>query len=246
MQTIPIYLVSSVNAMRNLTLKTFTNTVWPIVNEVSGGYNLTGIVLTVFAIHNFYTRTAPPDHLPPTSSHTIPDSTTPAPTHKNSILSGLALGSLIFSLHSLLAESSTLIAWSWTGYPIKGPVPHLHGSLTHIAQTIGILIPILSSSLGYDCFSLLTRPIWFAYGAFSTYILYSYSDWLGYFGGWNLAVFLMSIIPVVLTRAARSQSIAQTFTTAMLVVALFYVGSVFTVAYAFVPGGQIFRERTNW
>lgn len=245
MPTIRIYPVSR-NSCHFETLITRIHPVWPIVNDASGGYNLTGIVLTALAIHNFYTRTSSAEDVPSPSAEIVSESTTPTPTHKHSILNALALGSLIFSLHSLVAESSTLIAWSWTGYPIKGPVPHLHGSLTHIAQAIGILIPVASSSLGYDSLTLLTHPAWFAYGAFSTCVLYFYNDWLGYFGGCNLAVFFMSIVPVVLARVAGSRSIAKTFTVAMLVVALFYVGSVFTVAYAFVPGGQVFRERTNW
>ncbi|KAI0073679.1 hypothetical protein K474DRAFT_1666315 [Panus rudis PR-1116 ss-1] len=218
--------------------------IWPIVDERSGGYNKTGIALTCFAIYNFYTRSSTPTLT--ISVQRKGDKSQPIETRRKWFLDAISLGSLIFSLHSLLAESSTLIAWSWSGYPIKGPVPHLHGSLTHVAQVIGLLIPLVLLQYSSSGLAPLTNPVWFLYGALSTYVLYNYSDWLAYIGGLNLAVFLMSLIPVVVMRASNSGHVAKTFATAMLTVALFYVGSVFTVAYAFVPGGQYFRERTNW
>lgn len=137
-----------------------------------------------------------------------------------------------------------MIAWSWTGYPITGPLPHLHGSLTHLAQAVGLILPLVISSIAPTS-TLLSHPLWFAYGSTSAYVMYSYSDWLGYIGGLNLAVFLMSIIPSVLMRAASSSSMAKTYFTAMLVVILFDVFGTFTVAYAFVPLGEYFRERTS-
>ena len=170
----------------------------------------------------------------------------PVPMRKHWFLDSFALGSLIFSLHSLLGDSTTLIAMSWTGYPVKGPVPQLHGSITHLAQAIGLLLPVVLASY-IPGSSLLSSPLWFSYGCASTYVMYSYSDWLGYAGGLNLTVFLMSIIPSVMVRAATSKgSAGNTYAVVMLVVALYYVASVFTVAYAFVPAGQYFRERTNW
>lgn len=137
-----------------------------------------------------------------------------------------------------------MIAWSWTGYPITGPVPHLHGSLTHLAQVLGVLLPLALSSFAPDLHAL-SHPLWFVYGSVSAYTMYSYSDWIGYAGGLNLAVFLMSIIPSVLMRAASCGSVAKTHFTAMLMVCLFDVFGTFTVAYAFVPFGEYFRERTS-
>ncbi len=147
-------------------------------------------------------------------------------------------------MHCFLTDSSTLIAWSWTGYPIKGPVPHLHGSLTHVAQTIGLLMAIVDLSASRPS-GFLSHPLWFLYGCAAAYVTYSYKDWIGYTGGLNLAVYLMSIIPTVLSRTASSRGVGKTFCVAMLVAALLDVASTFTVAYAFVLGGEYFRERTN-
>ncbi|THH23217.1 hypothetical protein EUX98_g7963 [Antrodiella citrinella] len=214
------------------------NPIWPIVNEKSGGYNKTGLLLAGLAIWNFYTRSYAEPSLVDKKADDPAPKTTPTSMRKHWFLDSFALGSLIFSLHSILGDSSTLITMSWTGYPIKGPVPHLHGSLTHLAQTIGLLLPIVLPTFA-PASNVLSSPLWFAYGCVSTYVMYSFSDWTGYIGGLNLAVFLMSIIPLVLLRAASSAaSVAKTYSVAMLVVCLYYVGSVFTVAYAFVPGGE--------
>jgi hypothetical protein len=165
----------------------------------------------------------------------------PTKTRESWIVDGVAFGSLIFTLHCFVADSSTLITWSWTGYPIKGPVPHLHGSLTHVAQAAGLLLPM---SLPYSS-KILSNPAWFVYGSAAAYVTYAYKDWAGYIGGLNFALFLMSVIPVFLGRVAANKYPVGTITVAFLVNALFDVVNTFTVAYAFVPGGEYFRERTD-
>lgn len=201
------------------------------------------MVLALIAIYNFYTRKVNPA-APEETKETKGTASKPLPTRRHSILDGIALGSLIYTLHCFVADSSTLIAWSWTGYPLKGPVPNLHGSLTHVAQAVGLLLPLLAlNSTGLPSF--LSSPLWFAYGCAGAYATYALRDWPGYIGGLNFAVFLMSIMPLVLSRAACSGRVARTFTVAMLVTSLFDVLATFTVAYAFVPGGEYLRERTD-
>ncbi|KAJ7494594.1 Frag1/DRAM/Sfk1 family-domain-containing protein [Mycena galericulata] len=163
----------------------------------------------------------------------------------------LPLGSLIFTLHSLLSDSSTLISWSWTGYingQPQGPLPHLHGPLTFIAQSIGLLLPL--TLISWNAIDVLAHPLWFAYGSAATAVLYTYRNWLGYAGGLNLAVFIMSIIPVVFKRASDAagspgNSPGKVYFTAMVVYCVLILSSIWTVAYAFVPGGIYLRERTD-
>ncbi|TCD63760.1 hypothetical protein EIP91_004975 [Steccherinum ochraceum] len=210
------------------------NPIWPIVNEKSGGYNKTGLVLACLAIYNFYYRSPTVPQISHKKEEDATIRSTPTAMRRYWFLDSFALGSLIFSLHSLLGDSTTLITMSWTGYPIKGPVPLLHGSLTHLAQALGLALPVAFASFSPSS-NFFASPIWFAYGC------------ARYFGGLNVAVFLMSIIPGVLLRTGYSTgSVARTYAVAFFVVSLYYVGSVFTVAYAFVPGGQYFREKTNW
>jgi hypothetical protein len=86
---------------------------------------------------------------------------------------------------------------------------------------------------------VLASPLWFMYGSVATWVLYTYRNWVGYAGGLNLAVFIMSVIPVVLHRTSsvlgtNGQSMGKVYFTAMLVYCLLGLASVWTVAYAFV------------
>ena len=59
----------------------------------------------------------------------------------------------------------------------------------------------------------------------------------------------MGAVPTVWARAreaAVAAGVGRVTVVAWLVVCAFDVASVFTVAYAFVPFGEPFRERTNW
>ena len=55
----------------------------------------------------------------------------------------------------------------------------------------------------------------------------------------------MSIIPQTLKQAARSPFVGRTYFTAFLVTVVLYLANVWTVAYAFVPDGELLRERTD-
>lgn len=216
--------------------------VWPFVNETSGGYNKAGITLAILAITEFaYRPTVQPkaNNAKPAKAATAPHYDTPW------IFGAFSLGGLIFSLHCLVSDPSTLIAWSWTGYPITGPIPSQHGSLTHIAQALGLGLAALLAGSGSNT---LSHPLYLALGSASAYVMYAYKDWTGYAGGLGVAAFLTSLIPTVLARAraaAQMGGVAKTAAVTWLVVSLFDVASLFTVAYAFVPGGEYFRERTN-
>ncbi|KAF8962704.1 Frag1/DRAM/Sfk1 family-domain-containing protein [Flammula alnicola] len=80
----------------------------------------------------------------------------------------------------------------------------------------------------------------------------------GYGGGLGVAVFLMSVLPLGFERAAEAAvgsgggggggkelRVAKVYTTALGVYCVLNLASIFTVAYAFVPGGVYLRERTD-
>ncbi|KAJ7650428.1 Frag1/DRAM/Sfk1 family-domain-containing protein [Roridomyces roridus] len=221
------------------------NPVWPIVNSSSGGYNTIGLALALLAIYEHHTRPLPP--LQDKEKTTVAN----VPFRGHWLTAALPLGSLIFTLHSLLSESSTLISWCWTGYlnsRPRGPLPHVHGSLTFIAQSIGLLLALILISC--NKIDKLAHVAWFAYGSAAAMILYRERNWLGYSGGLNFAIFIMSIIPIVFKRASDAagsagNSIGKIYFTAMLVYCLLLLASIWTVAYAFVPGGVYLRERTD-
>ncbi|KAF7327595.1 Calcofluor white hypersensitive protein [Mycena kentingensis (nom. inval.)] len=211
------------------------NPVWPSVNSESGGYNTLGLFLAILSLYQHYVSSPRPLQAPTPSS--------PA-THW--LGSAASVGGLIFALHSLLSDGSTLVAWSWTGYTNgqpNGPLPHLHTPITLLAMSLGLFISLLS-------LELLAHPYFFAYGCVSVSVMYSSRNWDGYFAGLNVAVFLMSIVPMVLWRAStaagpNNEHSGKVFFTAMVVYCLLGLASVWTVAYAFVPGGVYLRERTD-
>ena len=202
-----------------------------MVDSRTGGYNWIGLILTIASLFELSTR--------PVVGNTTPTKETHAGSSEGRLSMALPLGSLIFGLHCFMTDPSTIISWTWTGYPISGPVPHIHGSLTLIAQAIGILIPIT----GFR--SVVESPAWFAFGSASAFALYAYNDWPGFFGGLGLAVFLTSIIPHVMGVAPKAGAVGRFYFISFFVAILLYLANVWTVAYAFVPAGFILRERSD-
>jgi hypothetical protein len=157
-------------------------------------------------------------------------------------MAGMPLGSLMFMLHTYLHDPSILIAWSWTGYENglpRGPLPHIHGAFTIVSQCLGVLFAT-------SFMAPLSKHIsWFALGSSAFYALYQYRCWPGYIAGLSAAFFIMPLLPVTLSRASETDSVARTYTTAVATYCLLTFLSVMTVAYAFVPGAVYLRERTN-
>ena len=220
-------------------------TVWAFINHKADGYNKTGIVLMLLSIFEYWTRT---------SASTPKRVQTPTnPPTKSAFISALPLASLLFSIHNILADPSTTIAWSWTGYENgkpRGPLPHLHGSLTVGAMAIGLGLASLyaTSKPQSRIRSIIGSSWWLVFGAARTYAMYKYRDWHGYFGGLGFAVFFISIIPLVFEQtagAARDGRLVRTYTWAMFIYSVLNISAVLTVAYAFVPGGVYFRERAD-
>ncbi|KAJ3507077.1 hypothetical protein NLJ89_g6510 [Agrocybe chaxingu] len=227
------------------------NPVWPFINHKADGWNKTGLFLALLAIYEYATRPTPkaqPTSPPPSSGKPQP--------RPSAFLSALPLGSLLFCIHNLLSDSSTLIAWSWTGYENRlprGPVPHLHGSVTISAMVLGTFIALWSVTRPNQKPNPFATQAWFMFGSASAYVMYAYRNWTGYVGGLSQAVFLMSILPLVFQKTAdaavggagRELKIVKVYTIAFAVYCVLNLASVFTVAYAFVPGGLYFRERTD-
>ncbi|KAF8588899.1 hypothetical protein K439DRAFT_1334281 [Ramaria rubella] len=237
------------------------NPTWPIVDGRSGGWNKTGLFIAMLAIWEYATRDslrvvlrcqkapAPSDKLAGSASE-VKDTSTHNSSQPAELTSGplshwslptIGLGGLIFSLHCLFTDSGTIIANSWSGYPVTGPQPGLHGYLTLIALSLGVLIPCSNVK------TVVFHPLWMALGALSTYIMYKWQDWPGYIAGLFLAIFLSSLVPGMINIAAvhGTFSPGKVYVTTWLVVCILYLADIWTVAYAFVPAGWILRERTD-
>ncbi|KAK6359623.1 hypothetical protein TWF696_000769 [Orbilia brochopaga] len=216
-------IMSSVAKFANQT----NNPIWPLMNSINGGWNKTGLLLTVLAIARIHFRQP---------TYTPVDTTMYSGKGGSKYLAAIGLGGLLFALHSLLSDSSTMITWVWDGYPVKGPLAAPHGAYTLFAMGGGFLIGLLRQELA-------TSPAFFATGCIGAFFLQSFHGWWGFYGALVLAVYLMAIVPSFIQSCARYPP-GSTFGTAFMVYNLLVLAHVWVVAYAFVPGGFLLRERT--
>ena len=237
---------------------------WLIVDSTSGGQHVLILTVGFLALIEFGTR---PDYpfpaslasatsttQKPLSSSTKVDNRQASPDREQWLLPSIALGSLIYSLHERLSDPSSLVAWSWSGFPTSGPHPHVHAPLTLLAQALSALLALALFPSGSSTPSprsstnVFTHPLVFIIGVFSTYLLHTRTGWVGYTGGLLHAAFLTFITPSVLQNAgaaARACGAGRVFGTAWAIWIVFLFVGTFTVAYAFVPGAWSFRERTD-
>jgi hypothetical protein len=202
------------------------NPIWPIMHAANGGWNGTGLVLGILAALRF-TRRAPLQ-----GGNPVEDKSGSA------LLSAFGIGGLFFALHSLLSDTSTMILWVWDGYPIRGPVSNVHAWYTIAAMTAGVVAGVSRPAL---------VTTWTAYGVacVGAALLTLYHHWFGYFGALALAAYLMAIsIPLISSAAKKNPAV--TFGLGFFVYNFMVLFHVWVVAYAFVPGGPLVREHTDW
>lgn len=201
------------------------NPAWAIMNENNGGYNVFFIILGTFAAILTKPQIA-------VSSNDIP---TPG---GSLLLAGLGLGAYFNLLKSFLSDSSVLVYWNWEGYPIRGPTIYV-GGLLHFAAFAGGLILSLKASP-----SKLTSALYTPLVIVSSYFLATYTNWAGFSGALGLTFYLASIGPSI-CHSAVGYNVTAVFFIAFFVSIMLSLASVWTVAYAFVPGGPYLREKSN-
>lgn len=206
------------------------NPVWPIMNTKTGGLNTIGFIVGLLAA--YYTI------IPKTSQVSKSESKQKSVNSQSSWLStSVGFGSFLFSLLAMLSDSSVIILWTWEGYPIRGPVPVPHGVVTLAIICFGIFLGLFNSKF-YKTVTL--------FGIAGSIILYSFHGWLGYFGGMLYTFWLAYIGPLCFEQvAAHYSNIGKVMFTSTSVLIILSLMHVWVVAYAFVPGGPILRERTD-
>ena len=203
------------------------NPIWPIMHAENGGWNGIGLAVGVIAALRF-TRRAP------LASGSLPDEK----ARGSVLLSACGIGGLMFGLHSLLSDTSTMILWVWEGYPIRGPFSPTHGWCTVAVMSIGLFGGIWRPSVAGSW------PM-FAVGSLGAAILTNYSHWIGYYGALALAAYLTAVsVPFLSTAAKKNPGV--TFGLGFFIYNFMVFFHVWVVAYAFVPGGPLVRERTDW
>lgn len=162
------------------------NPLWPVFRADNGGWNKTGILLFALAVarsyqsHNGRTEATGSQEKPKGSS----------------IPAGLGIAGLVFALHSLLSDSSTMILWVWEGYPVRGPIAVPHGAWTIFVMGAGLLFGLFYPNI--------TRT-WSAFGVGSlgAAVLTYFHHWFGYYGALTLTFYLTALTPVLLSNAVR-------------------------------------------
>lgn len=204
------------------------NPVWPIMNADNGGWNKLGLFLAVLAVLRTWRR-------PSVSGG---DYFSSSGKRGSAILAGIGIGGLVFGMHALLSDSSTMISWVWEGFPVRGPIQVPHGTLVIFAMSSGLLFGLFYPRLAGS---------WtvFGIGSLGAAVLTGYSHWVGFYGGLTLAFYLMAVTPVLISSAVHHRP-ASTFGVAFLVWVFLVLFHVWVVAYAFVPGGPLVREHTDW
>ncbi|WEJ94131.1 Protein cwh43 [Yamadazyma tenuis] len=205
------------------------NPIWPSMNEANGGKNEIGIFVGMAA-----------SLLTPGYKREELASTKPITYKGGSILlSAIGIGGLVFSLLAYLTDTSVLVFWNWSGFPITGPTP-----------ITGALFNILAISLGV-LFSIEAHPYWtgsFFYnlliGGVSCGVLYFFEDWYGFAGATVFSFYLVSITPIVF-QGTLGYNAGSVYTLGLFFCVAFCLASVWIVAYAFVPVGKVLRERTD-
>ena len=205
----------------------FTNNpIWPIMHDLNGGWNKVGIILAVLA---FLRSTRKMDV---TSGTYEPNGRVKG----SALLSSFGIGGLMFGLHSMLSDSSTMILWGWEGFPVRGPIA-ANGVLTIAAMGTGLFSAIFYR----EKIGARTGFLLFAAG---TFFVTAFSHWIGYIGALMLAFSLMFLTPLLIASAARHNP-AIAFGLGFMFYNLLVLAHVWIVAYAFVPGGPLLRERTD-
>lgn len=202
------------------------NPIWPIFHAENGGWNKLGLGLAIAAIIRSNRRTL--DNRGSLENQ--------SGSKGSSLLAGLGLGGLFFALHSLLSDSSTMILWVWDGFPVKGPIV-ANGVFTIMAMGLGVFVGITV----HDKKATLTSLAAIASGS---YLVTCNSNWRGFLGALLLGFNLMSVTPLLIKSAVQYGP--ATFGTGFLIYNILVLAHVWVVAYAFVPGGPLLREHTDW
>lgn len=216
------------------------NPAWPFMDSTNGGHNVVLLSIALLAVAEIASRPKY-DRLPIIQRR---QGRTPAQTVSNTQSQGrfwlatVGVGALLYSLHTFLTDTGTMIAWGWTGYPIKGPMAIPHGCIILITMAFSSLAATRWTSFGY-------RIPLFLVQCGSAALLYFAVDWNSFIGALGMALSLPPLAFPIISAAMRHDPIKVMLVGWLIANVLTFLG-VLTVAYAFVPGGKIMRERTGF
>lgn len=207
------------------------NPLFHFLDSTNGGKQHIGLPIALLCVLEVASRSS--NRSPPASSR---KSTKEGRSSLEATAASLGLGALIYALHTFLTDSGTMIAWSWTGYPRTGPNAISHGFLVLIASVVGVVTSVHSPELAFN-------PFFLPFGFVSFATLLFKDDWQSFGGAVGVAFFLPVLAPNLLRSAMRHHPLKISLGIWLVANVLTFLG-VLTVAYAFVPGGKVMREKS--
>ncbi|KOS14808.1 hypothetical protein Malapachy_1039 [Malassezia pachydermatis] len=206
--------------------------IWPYLDETNGGLHVPALLLGAMCLL--------PIVLPSMNRSSAPSfvrRTSPPQGMIHFILAAMGMGAWLCELQTLLSDAGTLIAFSWTGYPIRGPQAVMHGVLVIAGMAVSIALSLSFPQIGA---SVVTMGL----HAVGSYVAYVYDDWAS-FGGGMLIALTLPAMAIPLLQSAMSHHPIRIMALAWLVATLLAFLGVLTTAYAFLPGAMIMREHTG-
>ncbi|GAA6017802.1 hypothetical protein JCM11491_004624 [Sporobolomyces phaffii] len=221
------------------------NPLWPFVRSTleektnNGGWNGPGLAIGVLAWLQVRARN---DQMTKNrqAMQSLPRPL--RPPFGSGVASTLGFGGLFFLLVLLFTDSGTAIAWSFNGYPSSGPFNVPHGSLTILALSLGVLLPFVSPSSSKR---VSTSALTFLIACICATLTYSQTSWSSFIPALLLGTYSTLLFPYYLSSLLEHTSTPASFFLAFFFYCLLVLASTFAVAYAFVPSGDLFRERMD-
>ena len=207
------------------------NPAWPFLNETNGGLNKLALGLGLVCVVELFFR-------PQAAVRSATQFRAATESCSSFLLSAFSLGALLFSVHTHLTDTGTLIAWGWTGYPVEGPMAIPHGCIILLTMALSSLLVTRWPSCGYSV-------TLFGVQCVSAYLLKFHAGWISFVGAFGFALSIPPLAFPLINAAMRHDPLKVMLVSWLVANVLVFLG-VLTVAYAFVPGGKIMRERTGF
>ncbi|TPX60434.1 hypothetical protein PhCBS80983_g01778 [Powellomyces hirtus] len=224
------------------------NPVWPTMRPENGGLNELGAAFGVIACLQVFFRTVAEQRsvvrtVDPKQKMVDELGVTVMRRNGQWTAAAVGFGSLMFALHSMLTDSGIICLWATDGYPNPGPDPLLGGVAVLFCMGLGLLASRNQSfALSYAWWMAGTA------GIMALYFLPQLSTsgrFAGFAGGLVFAIYAMSIAPALIQQLSYFP-IGRTMFVGLLTYSIMQLAHVWVVAYAFVPGGPLARERTHY
>ena len=145
-----------------------------------------------------------------------------------------AIGCVLFFVHTFCGDPSTLLRWCSQPIPHSQPSVPVSSLLVCVAFAAGL---VLSVHL------LVGSVVWWLMGTASLFTFYYLDHSAAFYFGLAAVAFYSSLFHALLDIAPTLPP-AQAFSVAMFIYVALMFTSVWTVAYNFVPYGDLLRERS--